>query len=285
MKREIKHPGTVQSVDRAVAILFALAAAKRSMALGEISETVTLDKATAHRLLKTLAAHNLVTLVKGLGRYSLGWGVQALSSRMAGGVNLKELARPFLESLSQRTEETTALGILVDDHHMFIDTVEGTQMVRCNIPIGLSHSLRAGAAPRAILAFLPEEDRERIITDLDFPPVDGADQNENADLFVPNPPRDADDLRRRICDAQRLGCAMAFGERSGDIAAIAAPIFDSTGRAFGELTICGPKVRFTQGRMLDAQAPLLEAAAKLSGALGFRPALGWETRDRVLLQV
>src|SRR5947209_5915243 len=99
VKRGGERSKGVQSVDRAVSVLYVLAEARQALSLNEISLRTELDKATVHRLLTTLVDRHLVEAAGGRGRYGLGWGVLRLEAGLIGGSDLKQIARPHLERL------------------------------------------------------------------------------------------------------------------------------------------------------------------------------------------
>ena len=247
----------IQTVDRSIDILYCLAGAGRPMGLTEISRATELDKATVHRLLKTLAARDLVWRGDPAGRYSLGIGVLRLSAAVGQGPDLRALARPYMRDLVQAAQETVGLGTLVDGQHVYVDQAESPHEIRWVVRIGVPVSLHVGAAPRAVLAFLPELEREATINRAPIEPA------------THGAPRGATELRDHLDEIRRSGVSLSFGERLPDIAAMAAPIFSHGGWPVGTLAIGGPVARVTAELLDDLRAPLLAATRALSAQLGY----------------
>ncbi len=251
--------GSVRTVDRALEVLFALADMGAPAGLAEIARQTGLDKATAYRLLRALARRQLVRPTDQAGQYTLGYGVLRLSSAILGGADLRAVARPFMRRLRDATQETIALSVLVNDERVYVDQLQSPHELRWTVTIGESAPLYAGAAAKAILSFLPQDEQERILAQTTLVPL------------TPNTPRTPEELRRHIQETRTAGYSIARGERvsRGGIA-IAAPIFDDTGRPIGALTVCVPSDRFGEAEMRRFCPELLEATRQISVHLGYR---------------
>ena len=93
----------VQSVDRALVLLRAVAAASpEDSTAARLAETCDLNRATAWRILHTLEAHGVVRCSRDTGRWSIGATVVEIA-QAAGTDTLVDLARPHLERLSLQT--------------------------------------------------------------------------------------------------------------------------------------------------------------------------------------
>src|SRR3989441_6296806 len=63
---------TIQSIDRAAAILKTLASGPRRLGVSELAERLELSRPTVHGLLQTLQAHGFVEQDRDSGKYQLG---------------------------------------------------------------------------------------------------------------------------------------------------------------------------------------------------------------------
>lgn len=258
MKQVSSRQTPVQSVDRAVDILYCLGSAGGPLTLTEIARRTELDKATTHRLLQTLMARDLVARSEPSGRYAPGPGTLRLAlgfgSRNA--PDLRTLARPYMERLAELIQETVGLGMLADGQHVYIAQAESPYEVRWVVPIGLSASLQIGAGPRALLAFLPQPEQEALIQRASF-----EDVGKGA-------PQDAEALRKLLIEIRRTGVSLNLGELS-QTAAIAAPLFGRGNRPVATLAVGGPQTRVTRQVLDELREPLLLAAQELSRELGY----------------
>ena len=102
---------TVQSIDRALSIVEALAGEKEGLGVTEISTRVGLHKSTVHRLLSALGERGYVEQRSG-GAYRLGMKIVELSSLYLNQVELKTEAQPYLRRLLQLTKQPVHLAML-----------------------------------------------------------------------------------------------------------------------------------------------------------------------------
>src|SRR5205823_14904828 len=96
----------VQSVDRAISILESLADGPDELGVTQIGRRLGVHKATASRLVSTLAEHGLVERNPDTDKYRLGFGLVRLATAAAGKLDLVRQARPVLEGVAEATGET-----------------------------------------------------------------------------------------------------------------------------------------------------------------------------------
>jgi DNA-binding IclR family transcriptional regulator len=141
------RPG-VQVIARAAAILRAIGAAPDGLNLAEVTAATDLPKSTAYRILLALEAEQL--LEGAGGRYRLGRSLAGGAS--AGREALRRRARPVLEQLAARAEETVHLGVAVGDSVLFIDQVRWDRELTAGVTIGEPYPLHSCASGKALLA-------------------------------------------------------------------------------------------------------------------------------------
>src|SRR3954467_2553681 len=117
-------PGSVQSLERAAAILRAIAGSGGQMGVTELSAAVGLAKTTTHGLLRTLLSLGFVEQDAGSGRYLLGTGLLDLGSHYLDANELRSRASNWCDSLAARSGYSVRLGTLAGEdvvvvHHVF----------------------------------------------------------------------------------------------------------------------------------------------------------------------
>lgn len=247
---------TVRTLNRALDILFCLADDAKPLSLVDISQRTGLDKSTTLRLLRALGARGMVKASEESGRYRLGLAVLALSGGVIGAADLRSVARPYMQQLHGLATETVALAVLADGARVFVSQIESQHELRWVVQVGQRVPLHLGAAAKVMLAFLPEAEQERIIRRTDFTQM------------TPSSPSSAADLRRQLSEVRASGVAVGLGERISGITAVAAPIFDYTGRVVASLTVCGAQERFDSEAVDRIREPLIAAAQSISRQLG-----------------
>src|SRR6266508_3405564 len=106
MRNTVAGSSGVQSVARALGILEELAGSTDELGVTELGRRLGVHKATASRLLATLAEHGLVERNPVSDRYRLGFGLVRLAAVVSAGLDLVRQARPVLEWLAPETGET-----------------------------------------------------------------------------------------------------------------------------------------------------------------------------------
>ena len=147
--------------------------------------------------------------------------------------------------------ESVHLYVRDEDTRICIAAVEARHELRPFIQLGRPLPLRAGAAGKVLLAFA-EEDIQR----QELQRADGR-RRAPAERPGPRPGRQLDVIR-----AERW--ATSIGERENGVAAVAAPVTDSTGRVVAALCISGPTTRLTPERLEEMRAPVQACAAEVT---------------------
>jgi IclR family acetate operon transcriptional repressor len=258
--REVRVPrdGTHRAANRVVDILELVASSREGLALREVSAELEAPKSSLLPLLRALTARGY--LAQGAaGEYRLGAGALALGSGSASQRDLAAVAHPALVELMRRTGETVFLGTLGGDgiSVVYVDKVESEHIIRYAAGVGDRRPLHATSSGKAILAFLPAEQREGILKTLTL-----ARHTERTVTSVPA-------LRASLEEIQKAGVCVSLDEVVRGAAGVAAPVFDRQGRVAGVCTVAGPTDRVRpQVRQLTAEAK--RTAAAISALLGHR---------------
>ena len=241
----------VAAVERAIGVLEVLA--EGELGTNEIARRTGLTASTASRQLATLAAGGLVDHVAETGRYRLGVRLVELAHAALGRLDLRELARPHLQALVDATGETATLSVPGEHDAITVDFVQSPQSVRSVAQVGRPSIGHATAAGKIVLAF-----------------GGGPDPSPPFRAYTPRTIVDQDTLARELETVRDRGWARAAGEREDDLNAIAAPVHGAAGELAAVVGLQGPATRFDARRMEAAVPVLLDRAATLSRALGWR---------------
>ena len=203
---------TIRTVRRALAILRAFRSTDRELPLGEIAQRAQLDKATAHRLLRTLMVERLVDQQEAGMTYSLGIGVLELAAGLTREGDLRQLAQPVLAGLAEATGTTAFLGIVHDNEALCIGRVDGGLDIQIRSwAVGGRLPLHSGAGPRVLLSHLPEAEQKRLLA------------GELA-TFTSKTPTDPAELRQRLASIRERGWDVGVDEFIEGIASVAVPV-------------------------------------------------------------
>jgi DNA-binding IclR family transcriptional regulator len=239
----------VAAVQRAVEVLNALGEARTELGTNEIARRTGVNVSSISRVLATLASGGLVDHVKSTGRYRLGLRLVQLANTAREGLDVRSLARPHLEELTELTGETATLSMPGTYEVITLDFAQSNLSVRSVAEVGRPSIAHATAVGKVFLAYggtLPAGDlaafTDRTITD------------------------------RKVLDVEvervrERGWGQAIGEREEDLNGIAVPILSRTNELVAILGIQGPANRFNPRAIRAAVDPLVEKAELIAAAL------------------
>jgi len=243
------------AIDRALAVLGVLAEASQPMGVTEIARRVGLPKSVVRYHVSALVRNRYVE-ARPDRRYGLGHAALRLGRGNHTNLELRTMALPHMRALHHETWETVTLSALVGHERVYVDQLVSPQEIKLSVELGRPFPLHAGASGRVILAFLPTDSREALLS-------------EPLERLSPRTVVDPAGLREMLESVRVTGVAISRSERHEGAAAVAAPVFDAHGVA-GAMSVCGPEFRFDEAS-LERYAPLLKTAAlQLSRELGWR---------------
>lgn len=240
--------GGVQSVDRALSVLEAVAAAEGEAALGEIAAELGLAVPTVHRLLKTLAARGYIDQSSSR-RYTLGSALIPLGLQATPRLALE--ARPMLQELELEIGETVNLAVLDGDMIVYVAQVPSRHRMRMFTEVGRHALPHATGVGKAMLATLPDDRVRAIVRRTGMPELTAATLTTEDALLA--------DLR----ETRRRGFAVDDGEQEVGVRCIAVAV---PGTSPAAVSISGPAARVTEAVIPVAVTALTRAARELAAA-------------------
>lgn len=248
------------TVARVVAVLRGVVEADEDISAAELAEEIGLPRPTVHRLLDLLAREDMVEPDPGTRRWRPTAECQRLGALLAARRDLVRLARPVLAQVVARSQEACLLGVYLPrrremiyaDEHISPDPL--SYRIELNSPVPVNW----GASGRAILAFLPEEEREAVLAERAPAPVSG----EKAPTVSV--------LRRELELIRQKGYAFSRGQKIPGSRGIAAPVLGADGIAVGSLTLTIPEMRFREEAKEQLAETVMTGAEELSVMLGHR---------------
>jgi IclR family transcriptional regulator, acetate operon repressor len=246
--------GGLRSVTRAVRALEAIAESG-DMGVSELGRKLDVHKATASRLLATLAERGLVERDPFSERYRLGFGLIRLAGAAMTSLDLVRSGRPILEELAERTRETVNIGVVSGDGVVYVDQVAGSRAIVSVNWVGQRTPLHCTSNGKVLLAFMDEAERDRILA-------------RPLDRKTPRTIVDPAALRDELEGIRRRGYAQTVEELEEGLNAVAAPVRQADGRVTAALSVSGPAFRM-RGVDLPRMALLTsDAAMAVSRRLG-----------------
>jgi DNA-binding IclR family transcriptional regulator len=249
------NPNQVQAVGRAISILESLADGEEELGVTQIGRRLGVHKATASRLMATLAEHGLVERNTATDKYRLGFGLVRLASAAAGKLDLVQQSRPVLEQVAEESGETVNLAVLDGDEVVNIDQITPSHLVVNVNWVGKRTPLHCTSNGKVLLAFLPEAERKRFLS---------RRLRRMTDRTIVDPRA----LQRELEEVRARGWAHTVEELEVGLNAVAAPIRRAGGAVVAALSVSGPAYRVTQQRISELGPSVAAAAARISHRLG-----------------
>src|SRR5579862_1555776 len=225
---------TIQSVDRAAALLKTIADSNQPPTVVELAAACGLNRTTAWRLLATLDAHGLVERDPVSQRYSLGYAFL----RMAAGADLDPLvrrARPVLERLARDTGEATNLAVAKRFSLVYVDQVDPPQIMAPNW-FGRAVPLHATSTGKAYLAFLPPEERRAALP-------------ERLERYTKTTITSRKQLEDELAEVRRDGYATCVGELEESLFGASSPVLSEQGRPVAIVSVWGTEHRLPREKL------------------------------------
>ncbi len=250
----------VQSLERALNILEVMANEGAPITVTELSEKVGLKISTVHRLLTTFTHRGYVEQDPDDNKYRLGLKLLEIGNAVLYFADIRIVARPYLEELVERCNETANLAILDDAEVVYIDQVESKNLVIVKMlaQAGNRGHIHCTASGKSMLAFLPEEKIDEILEKIEMP------------KFTNETITDPAQLKKELARIRQEGYALDWGEREEHVRCVAAPIFNHEDRVIASISISGPSNRITTYYMKHELVDVVkEIASKVSHKMGF----------------
>jgi IclR family acetate operon transcriptional repressor len=252
------NDGTVQSLLRALNLLEVLAEDDEGYRLVDLAERAGLSTSTTHRLLTTLEHKRFVEFHRDESLWHIGVQCFAIGAGFARRRNFTRIALPIMRRLRDATGETVNLGLLDQGDVVFLTQVESREMIRAITRPGGRMPLPCTAMGQAILSTMDEGEVARILHKHGLPRL-----TQNS---IARPTG----LRVALDEARRLGYAVDHEENSVGLRCVAAVIFDENVQPHAAISVAGPTVRVTLGRVPELGRQVIEAAREISRATGGR---------------
>jgi len=225
------------------------------MNLTHICKRTGLNKSTAYRFLSHLEREGYLNRDEA-GTYTLGMKLFLMPTGSSHQTMLREVARPTLRELLAVTGETVNLGLLDNGMVLYLDVIESTHEFRLVSRIGMRRPIYSTALGKALVAFLPEEESERVLSSLRF---EGLTSHTITNLA---------ELRKELEVVRRQGYSVDDEESFMGARCIAAPILNWRQETVASISIAGPVTRVTKDKIPVFAAAVRDAAGKISTRIG-----------------
>lgn len=261
MSKKSDNPYVVQPVMKALKVLELVARHGHEIALTTVGKELRIPKTTTFRYLQTLTEAGFLNHNRETDKYTLGPLLRSIARADASVSKIRQLARPAMIELMTEFNETVNLAVKGNGTIVYIDLVEANRSLRMQARIGDSHPMHSTALGKAILAFLPEAEKQR---QLDLPLTERTGRT----LL------EREEIERQLRQATKLGYATEVGENEDGAMCVGVPIFDANRYPIAALSISAPLMRMPRALAAKAGTRLCEVAGRISAHFGSEDPVG-----------
>jgi len=239
------------SVKKAFDILRVISLSRGGVGVSELARDLKMAKSTVHGITSALEELGAIIRAPLTKKYKIGPTLLELGRLAFSQIDIVDLARPFMEELMEKTEESVFLGVLNGERITILDIVESRKELKITSPRGTAISMFAGATGKVFLATMEEKRAIDIINSKELP------------SYTKNTITDPEGYLREINQVKQAGYATDDEEYILGVRAVAVPI-RGEGRLHAAIWVVGFKAGLDEGRMASLIKETKAAAKEIS---------------------
>jgi DNA-binding IclR family transcriptional regulator len=247
---------SIQSLDRGLVIVEAVAKSREPVALAELTELLGIDRSSVFRLANTLKRRGFLAVSNRSKGYILGPSIWRLSRTYDWSNMLVTISHEFLKKLATRTDETAHLAVREGRNAFFIGHATVNHMIAVSGRTGESVPLHCTAHGKALLVDCEVTDLKSIFGSRELA------------AYTPQSVTSLKQLAKVCAEIKRRGYATDNAEYQEGIRCVAAPIRDRDSSVIASIGISAPATRFPDERYAMCAAQVVEVANVISEVIG-----------------
>lgn len=228
----------------------------QSWTVSGLSKALGLQASNVHRTLQTWCSLGFVAQSEQTNEYHCTLKLFEWGSKVAGGFDVKRLAREPLLQLALSSHETIHLSVLEGAEIVYLDKIDSPQPVRAYSELGGRAPAHCVATGKALLAYSD-------FSTLDLLPSPLA-------RFTPHTIGSVKKLKAELALIRATGYATNFEEWREGVHGLGAAIFDRNGVAVAAVGLSAPASRLGNDRIQQLGLQVRQTAEKITRALGAR---------------
>lgn len=253
-----------QSLERGLAILSAFRNRRPLVGISELAREVGLTRSTAHRYVSTLATLGYLEQDPVSRKYRLGPRVLDLGFSAINSMELREIAAPHLQRLSDETSYTVNMAILDGSDVVYVERCRSSQQgqrgIDLNLHIGSRLPAYCTSMGKVLLAGLADDELDLLL--------DGIELAQRG----PNTLTTRQSLVQELKRVREAGLAVNNEELAFGLRSIAAPVRGQAGNVAAAINLAVHRSWVSMEDLVRSLSPTLkQTAAEISMRLGYRP--------------
>ncbi|MDO6516968.1 IclR family transcriptional regulator [Zobellia uliginosa] len=256
-KAELKSTYNVPNLERGLSIIELLATRTKGMTLAEITETLSITKSSAFRIVSTLIFKNYLqknetTKKITLSRKMLTLGISSMNEQ-----SIVEYSIDVMRALRDELKESVMLGVLLGSTGTILEQVPSSYPVKLFVEPGTQFDLHSSVGGKCILAYIPSEE------------ADMALNGKPLTKFTENTITSKKQFKKVLKEVKEKGYAVDNSEDIEGINCVGAPIFNEYGYPVAALWITAPYGRLPASQFESKGKIVMKYALEVSTKLGY----------------
>jgi DNA-binding IclR family transcriptional regulator len=251
-----KRTYRITALQRGLQLLQLFSQAPNGFTAKQVAERSRLPVSTVHRFLANLESTGFLNCSGNV--YHLGTACFAIGQAALAQLDIRRVSLPYLHELNRQTRETVHLTVRYGSSAVYVEKLDSTEQLRIFSRIGASVPLYCTAVGKVMLAYMPEDQRRRLLPQLELK------------RFTPNTIGSLQELEVELQRIRKNGYGCDLEEHELHIRCVAAPVWDHAGLVNASLSITAPIVRMPVTRLRQLAALIQTAGQQISRELGYR---------------
>jgi len=235
----------IQAVDRAVALLKAVADSTTPPNVLELAHACGINRSTAWRILRTLEYHGLVDRDAITQRYTVGYGAISIAAAVADDTLVRRV-RPLIEKLASATGESVTLAVAKRFNLVYVDQVDPPNVMMPSW-LGKALPLHATSGGKVFLAWLPPDERAAILP-------------KKLQRYTDRTITDPHELNRELDTVRQTGYATCVREYEEFSSGASAAVLSSRHYPIAVINVWGPAPRIPARKLHEIGRAAAQAA-------------------------
>jgi DNA-binding IclR family transcriptional regulator len=246
----------VPNLERALKIFELLRTHPQGLNGAEIAASLGISKNAVFRITMTLLDHGYLTRSEDVKRFALSRKLLVLGYAAIGDQNLMTKALDVMRELRDATTESVIIGTLMGDEGVSLEQVPGLHTFRFTVEPGTRLMLHVSAPGKVLLAFLPERERDAILSRLSL-------TRFNERTIVTK-----EQFKKELEHVRELGYGTDRAEQFSGVHCVGAPVLDQHGYPIAALWTTGPAERLPEERFEEIGRLVIKHARRISRRFG-----------------
>lgn len=269
MGKDASSTPTVKSAKRVISILEILAENSTGLTFTELTEALNVPKSSLHQLLNTLEETNMIRFDSSMKKYTFGIRFWELAMVHSNQLPISQIAKPFLEQLRNRYDETVQMALLDETDVVYISKMVSSKPVQLVSQEGTRLPAYVTGIGKALLACLSKQQILELYPEPNLP------------SYTKNTITSRENLINELEVTRDRGYARDLGEYTPGIRCIAVPVLGFNNSPVAAVSLSILEGQISQEYEIFLYKGLLECAKNVSYRLGATDPTAWRNREMV----